>query len=65
MNTILGVRGGTVEAHQIWCAKTTRHKTYSYSPWAVITFSHTRDASWRLSRFVTYERMTPMGVYRV
>ena len=47
------------------CLSQTGYKAYSYSPWAVITLSHIRDANWRLSRFVTYERMTPIGVYRV
>ena len=47
------------------CLSQTGYKAYSYSPWAVITLSRIRDANWRLSRFVTYERMTPIGVYRV
>ena len=43
----------------------TGYKGYSYSPWAVIMLSRIRDANWRLSRFVTCMRMTPIGVYRV
>ena len=39
--------------------------TYSYSPLVVITLTRIRDANWRLSRFETYERKTPIGVYRV
>ena len=40
-------------------------KLYSYSPWAVIMLSHIRDANWCLSHFVTYVRMTPIGIYRI
>ena len=47
------------------CLSQTGYKAYSYSPWAVITLSCIHDANWRLSRFVTHERMTPIGVYRV
>ena len=47
------------------CLSQTGYKAYIYSPWAVITLSRIRDANWRLLRFVTYERMTPIGVYRV
>ena len=43
----------------------TGYKAYSYSAWAMITLSRIRDANWRLSHFVTYVRMTPIGVYRV
>ena len=47
------------------CLLQTGYKAYNYSPWALITLSCIRDANWCLSRFVTYERMTPIGVYRV
>ena len=47
------------------CLSQTGYKAYSYSPWAVIMLSRIRDTNWRLSCFVTYERMTPIGVYCV
>ena len=47
------------------CLSQTGYKAYSYSPWAVITLSRIRDANWRLPRFVAYERMTPIGIYRI
>ena len=36
---------------------------YSYSPWAVITLSHIRDANWWVSHFVTCVHMAPIGIY--
>ena len=47
------------------CLSHPGYKAYSYSSWAVITLSHICDANWCLSRFMTYECMTPIGVYRV
>ena len=39
------------------------YKAYISLPWAVIMLSHIRDANWRLSRFVTYVRVMPTGIY--
>ena len=47
------------------CLSHPGYKAYSYSPWAVITLSCICNANWRLSRFMTYERMTPIAVYRI
>ena len=44
------------------CLSQTGYKAYSYSPLAVITLSHIRDANWHLSRFVTKEGMTPIDL---
>ena len=41
----------------------TGYKAYSYSPWAMITFSYIHDANWLLSHVMTYVHMTPIGIY--
>ena len=46
-------------------SESTGYKAYSYSPWAVVTVSRIHDANWRLSCFVAYERMIPIGIYRI
>ena len=40
---------------EVTCSLQTGCKAYSYSPWAVITLSHTCDASWRLSRIIGFK----------